>query len=295
MKNERRLRIMTAEGELRGLMDDELFIFKGIPYAAPPVGALRWRPPQPVVPWQTLRDATAWGDASWQNRDYCVAAGGGDPGRFSEDCLYLNVWTPDVEPATPLPVMVWLHGGGFSIGAGSLDPYRGKALAAQGVVVTLNYRLTISAFLRIRRSTPSIRRARWSIILRCWIRLPRCSGFSVTSRHLAATAITSRCLANRPARAAYCRCAARRWPKGCFIRVLCKVPTVCRTCRISRRSKPACRWQRISIWPRMPVRSSCAHCRPTVSGRWSDRWRSGRYYQRRCGATQTHARHLYGG
>ncbi|KTS18869.1 carboxylesterase [Pantoea dispersa] len=142
MKNERRLRIMTAEGELRGLMDDELFTFKGIPYAAPPVGALRWRPPQPVVPWQTLRDATAWGDASWQNRDYCVAAGGGDPGRFSEDCLYLNVWTPDVEPVTPLPVMVWLHGGGFSIGAGSLDPYRGKALAAQGVVVvTLNYRL----------------------------------------------------------------------------------------------------------------------------------------------------------
>ncbi|BAN96442.1 carboxylesterase type B [Plautia stali symbiont] len=117
-------------------MDDELFTFKGIPYAAPPVGALRWRPPQPVVPWQTLRDA------SWQNRDYCVAAGCGDPGRFSEDCLYLNVWTPNVEPGTPLPVMVWLHGGGFSIGAGSLDPYRGKALAAQGVVVvTLNYRL----------------------------------------------------------------------------------------------------------------------------------------------------------
>ncbi len=142
MKNERRLRIMTAEGELRGLIDDDLFVFKGIPYAAPPVGALRWRPPQPVAHWQEVREATQWGDASWQNRDYCVAVGGGDPGRFNEDCLYLNIWTPDVEPSRPLPVMVWLHGGGFTIGAGSLDPYRGKALAAQGVVVvTLNYRL----------------------------------------------------------------------------------------------------------------------------------------------------------
>lgn len=142
MKNERRLRIMTAEGELRGLIDDDLFVFKGIPYAAAPVGELRWRPPQPVAPWKTVRDATEWGNASWQNRDYCVAVGGGDPGCFSEDCLYLNIWTPDVEPSHPMPVMVWLHGGGFTIGAGSLDPYRGKALAAQGViVVTLNYRL----------------------------------------------------------------------------------------------------------------------------------------------------------
>lgn len=142
MKNERRLSILTAEGELRGLMDEDIFVFRGIPYAAPPTGALRWRPPQPVTPWQTVRDATRWGSASWQNREYCVAAGGGDPGEFSEDCLYLNIWTPDVAPATPLPVMVWLHGGGFTLGAGSLDPYRGKALAAQGVVVvTLNYRL----------------------------------------------------------------------------------------------------------------------------------------------------------
>ena len=142
MKNERRLRIMTAEGELRGQMDEDLFVFKGIPYAAPPVGALRWRPPQPVTPWQDVRDATEWGDASWQNREYCVVAGGGDPGNFSEDCLYLNVWTPEIAPSRPLPVMVWLHGGGFVMGASNLDPYRGRALASQGVVVvTLNYRL----------------------------------------------------------------------------------------------------------------------------------------------------------
>jgi len=142
MKNEPRLRIKTAEGELSGLMDDDIYVFKGIPYAAPPTGALRWRPPQPVTPWQTARDATAWGAASWQNREYCIGIGGGDPGTFSEDCLYLNIWTPDPEPGAPLPVMVWLHGGGFTLGAGSLDPYQGKALAAQGVVVvTLNYRL----------------------------------------------------------------------------------------------------------------------------------------------------------
>lgn len=142
MKNETGLRIMTAEGELRGSMDDDLFVFKGIPYAAAPEGPLRWRAPQPVKPWQTVRDATLFGAASWQNREYCLAVGGGDPGNFSEDCLYLNVWTPDIEPMKPLPVMVWLHGGGYTIGAGGLAPYNGKPLASRGaVVVTVNYRL----------------------------------------------------------------------------------------------------------------------------------------------------------
>jgi len=133
---------MTAEGELSGLMDSDIYVFRGIPYAAPPSGAQRWRPPQAVTPWQGVKDATRWGSASWQNRDYCLLAGGGDPGEFSEDCLYLNVWTPETAPGAPLPVMVWLHGGGFTIGAGNLAPYNGKALAEQGVVVvTLNYRL----------------------------------------------------------------------------------------------------------------------------------------------------------
>lgn len=141
MKNES-LRIHTAEGALRGAVDDGIFVFKGIPYAAPPVGPLRWRAPKPAIPWKEVRDATQWGNASWQQREYCVLAGGGDPGNLSEDCLYLNVWSPDVQPSSPLPVMVWIHGGGFTIGAGSLAPYNGKALAARGVVVvTLNYRL----------------------------------------------------------------------------------------------------------------------------------------------------------
>ncbi|MDZ7278379.1 carboxylesterase/lipase family protein [Pantoea eucrina] len=142
MKNEQRLRIVTAEGELSGQREAAAWVFKGIPYAAPPTGALRWRPPQAITPWHGVRDATQWGNASMQSRETCIAAGGGDPGACSEDCLYLNVWTPDHAPHRPLPVMVWLHGGGFTLGAGSLAPYSGHALAAQGVVVvTLNYRL----------------------------------------------------------------------------------------------------------------------------------------------------------
>jgi len=142
MKNERVVRIRTAEGTVRGSVEKDVFVFRGIPYAAPPTGTRRWQPPKPVPPWQDERDATAWGAASWQNRQYCMAVGGGDPGAFSEDCLYLNIWTPETAPARPLPVMVWIHGGGFTIGAGGLAPYIGQPLAAQGViVVTLNYRL----------------------------------------------------------------------------------------------------------------------------------------------------------
>ncbi|WP_158781520.1 carboxylesterase/lipase family protein [Pantoea sp. BAV 3049] len=142
MKNDQMLKIRTAEGLLRGNLEQGVFVFRGIPYAAPPTGHLRWRAPKPVQPWEGERDATLWGNASWQSREYCMAVGGGDPGVFSEDCLYLNVWTPEVDPSRPLPVMVWIHGGGFAIGAGGLAPYVGLPLASRGVViVTLNYRL----------------------------------------------------------------------------------------------------------------------------------------------------------
>ncbi|KFC10320.1 putative esterase [Trabulsiella guamensis ATCC 49490] len=131
----------TAQGPVLGLTDENIHVWRGIPYAAPPVGPLRWRSPQPVEPWQTVRDATQFSASSWQNLDYCVELGGGDPGSFSEDCLYLNVWSLAARHA-PLPVMVWLHGGGYTLGAGSLPPYDGKALASrQVVIVTLNYRL----------------------------------------------------------------------------------------------------------------------------------------------------------
>ncbi|UWS35111.1 carboxylesterase/lipase family protein [Erwinia pyrifoliae] len=142
MRNDRRLRIMTAEGILLGKVAEGVFVFKGIPYAAPPVGELRWKAPQPVKPWSGEKDASKWGAACWQNRNDCLAMGGGDPGEISEDCLYLNVWTPDIAPSVPLPVMVWIHGGAYTIGSGGLTPYSGAPLAQRGaVVVTLNYRL----------------------------------------------------------------------------------------------------------------------------------------------------------
>ena len=131
----------TRQGTLAGSAEQGIHIWRGIPYAAPPVGPLRWRAPQPAARWQGVRPAETFSAASWQDIDYCRELGGGDPGAFSEDCLYLNVWAP-ASAAQPLPVMVWLHGGGFTIGAGSLPPYDGKALASRDVVVvTVNYRL----------------------------------------------------------------------------------------------------------------------------------------------------------
>lgn len=193
----------TRQGTLAGSAEQGIHIWRGIPYAAPPVGPLRWRAPQPAARWQGVRPAETFSAASWQDIDYCRELGGGDPGAFSEDCLYLNVWAP-ASAAQPLPVMVWLHGGGFTIGAGSLPPYDGKALASRDVVVvTVNYRLAISVFSPIRRWNK--RRANVSIISRCSIRLPLCSGFRRISTPSAGMPPTSRCLANPPGRAACCR------------------------------------------------------------------------------------------
>ncbi|MGL4724363.1 MAG: carboxylesterase/lipase family protein [Scandinavium sp.] len=133
--------VQTRQGDLLGLVEDDIHLWRGIPFATPPVGSLRWRSPQPVLPWQGVREAHQFSPSSWQDINYCRELGGGDPGAFSEDCLYLNVWAP-AQRTQPLPVMVWLHGGGFAIGAGSLPPYDGKALAKRdAVVVTVNYRL----------------------------------------------------------------------------------------------------------------------------------------------------------
>ena len=133
--------VKTRQGTLSGTSEENIHIWRGIPYAAPPVGDLRWRAPQPAARWQGVRRAETFSASSWQDIEYCRELGGGDPGSFSEDCLYLNVWSP-ASRAQPLPVMVWLHGGGYTIGAGSLPPYDGKALASRDVVVvTVNYRL----------------------------------------------------------------------------------------------------------------------------------------------------------
>jgi para-nitrobenzyl esterase len=114
--------------------------YKGIPFAAPPVGDLRWKPPQPVKPWKGVRVAKAFPAMCPQFQFI--------PGAQSEDCLGLNVWTPARSASDKLPVMVWIHGGGFVIGASSQSAYDGEPLATEGVVVvSINYRLGIFGFL----------------------------------------------------------------------------------------------------------------------------------------------------
>ncbi len=143
---------MTRAGEVEGQRLGEVEAFLGIPYAAAPVGPLRWRPPAPVAPWTGVRAATQYGPSAWQavmpegfgpwTREYVVQD------EVSEDCLYLNVWTPATRAAGTCPVLVWIHGGAFCQGSGSVPIYEGLALAAQGVVVvTLNYRLGVLGFL----------------------------------------------------------------------------------------------------------------------------------------------------
>lgn len=138
----------TASGAVRGRREGTLRVFLGIPYAAPPLGALRWRPPQPLAPWDGVRDATRFGHHCMQLAPY------GDmhfrDAGESEDCLTLNVWTPAASATARLPVMVWIHGGGFVAGAGDLPDEDGAALARHGiVVVTLNYRLGLFGFLAL--------------------------------------------------------------------------------------------------------------------------------------------------
>jgi para-nitrobenzyl esterase len=121
-------------------------VFKGIPYAASPVGDLRWMPPQAVSRWHGVRTATEWGPRCVQSN----RLGDLDPfnTRMDEDCLYLNVWTPAKSTDESLPVMVWIHGGSNLNGAGSQPEYNGSNLAGKGVVVvTINYRLDIFGFL----------------------------------------------------------------------------------------------------------------------------------------------------
>ncbi len=137
---------VTQSGKVVGERTGEAAIFKGIPYAAPPVGKLRWAPPAPPAPWTAPRDATAFGPICPQpiNADGTPNSGGAT-GATSEDCLFLNVWTPSISGKAP--VMVWLHGGGNTTGAGSLGAYDGSAFVRDGVVlVSINYRLGALGF-----------------------------------------------------------------------------------------------------------------------------------------------------
>ncbi|MGW8730376.1 carboxylesterase/lipase family protein [Streptomyces sp. NPDC055808] len=134
--------VRTRDGAVRGSVRDGYRVFDGIPYAAPPVGALRWAAPRPAASWPGVRDATRPAPA-------CAQPAGEVPGgSTSEDCLYLNVTAPsDAAPGHPRPVIVWLHGGGFTTGAGSSYDAHRMAVRGDVVVVTVNYRLGALGYL----------------------------------------------------------------------------------------------------------------------------------------------------
>jgi len=143
------LQVDIETGTLQGAMVDDVVAFKGIPYAAPPIGELRWRPPQAAASWSGVQQATDYGP-------YCAQpvsdALGFQLGAISEDCLVLNVWTPhkklSSQSAEKLPVMVWIHGGGYSNGSGNVPRLNSPTLAKEGVVlVTMNYRLSLFGFM----------------------------------------------------------------------------------------------------------------------------------------------------
>ena len=144
--------VQTQKGALRGRIEDGLHVFRGVPFARPPIGDLRWRRPQPLDTWDGVRDAAEFGPISMQPPRPAAGPFAGIMGhsqeRMSEDCLYLNVWTPGLDDARR-PVMVWIHGGGLSSGSGSSPAYDGSHLAARGdaVIVTINYRLGALGFL----------------------------------------------------------------------------------------------------------------------------------------------------
>jgi len=155
--------VKTETGLVSGVAgsNPSIQVYKGIPYAAPPVGDLRWRAPQPAAPWQGIRAAASFGNSCMQ-QSYKpepviadVKAGKSPWGPefyawrqpLSEDCLYLNVWSSAKSAGAKLPVLVYIHGGGFQQGSGAVDIYDGEGLASKGlVVVTINYRLGVFGF-----------------------------------------------------------------------------------------------------------------------------------------------------
>ena len=140
----------TECGDVEGVTESGLAVFRNIPYAAPPFGARRFRPPQPPAKWQGVRDASVSGPKAPQ--PHIAGAPAFDEAYFSipatgEDCLTLEIWTP-APGATVLPVMVWIHGGGYALGTGAAPGYTGRAFARDGIVhVSINYRLGVDGFI----------------------------------------------------------------------------------------------------------------------------------------------------
>src|SRR6185437_13219478 len=155
--------VRTQQGLVQGVEQRGMAVYRGVPFAAPPVGPLRWRPPQPPIPWKGVLAANAFKLRCMQVGSNGPASAADEP--MSEDCLYLNIWspalpTPDAQPPAQgsrdqaagahLPVMLWIYGGGFQNGAGSYSYQWCDQLARKGVVVvTINYRLGTLGFLAL--------------------------------------------------------------------------------------------------------------------------------------------------
>ncbi|MGH7385947.1 MAG: carboxylesterase family protein, partial [Candidatus Rokuibacteriota bacterium] len=141
--------VETGRGTVRGVAENGLAVFRGLPFARPPVGPLRFRPPEPPEPWAGVREAARFGTSAAQNGALVGPLMSLGINRTGEDCLYLNIWTPRPDRAGR-PVLVWIHGGAFVLGSGSQTLYDGSTLARRGdvVVVTINYRLGALGFLR---------------------------------------------------------------------------------------------------------------------------------------------------
>lgn len=145
--------VQTTSGLMQGCVQDDVRCFLGIPYAKPPVGALRFLPPQSAVPYEGVYDATFFRDSPVQFRGGAASAAyrqdqqNQPPLCYSEDCLYLNIWAPK-QHTEPLPVVFWIYGGAYAMGSSSMETYNGTAFAKQGiVVVSINYRVGIFGFL----------------------------------------------------------------------------------------------------------------------------------------------------
>ncbi|MCQ2066707.1 MAG: carboxylesterase family protein, partial [Bacteroidaceae bacterium] len=142
-------------GQVQGVSTgiNGVYVFRGIPYAAPPIHGLRWKAPQPVIPWNGVRICDRFGRPGFQhtqfNGGYYTEWGYGDESTYSEDCLYLNVWTSKPgQSDAGMPVILWIHGGGCREGFGSEPEFDGQEIAAKDVVlVTINYRLGVFGFL----------------------------------------------------------------------------------------------------------------------------------------------------
>jgi len=148
--------VSTRNGHVEGNYEDGQYVFRGIPYAAAPVGNLRWQAPQAATPWSDVRPAKKFGPIAPQNpligtealADFTIT----EP--QDEDCLYLNIWTPGTEKARR-PVMMWIHGGAFIVGSGSQEMFRGNTLVRRGdvVLVTINYRMGALGFMNLKEIT----------------------------------------------------------------------------------------------------------------------------------------------